>query len=64
VLIVGPAQARMVVNSPAAIRDAGIEHVLFLDDPPDGNHVASYQELVNGAPRWRSPPPDGRRSRP
>ena len=50
VLIVGPAQARMVANSPAAIRDAGIEHVFCLDDPPDGNHLASYRDLIGAAP--------------
>lgn len=48
VLIVGPAQARMLANSPA-VRDAGIEYVFCLDDPMDGN-LASYQDLIGAAP--------------
>ena len=46
VLIVGSAQATVVAKWPAAIREAGIEHVLCLDDPPGA--LACYQDLVDG----------------
>jgi acyl-CoA synthetase (AMP-forming)/AMP-acid ligase II len=57
VLIVGSAHARLVANSLVAIRDAGIKHLLFLDDPPDGTHIASYQDLVAGSAPLDEPVP-------
>ena len=55
VLIVGTAQARIVAGASAAIRDAGIEHVLCLDDPPDGRQLACYQDVVDEAALLAAP---------
>jgi len=55
VLIVGSAQASVVSKWPDAIRDAGIEHVLCLDDPPGGSPLACYQDVVDDAAPLEEP---------
>jgi acyl-CoA synthetase (AMP-forming)/AMP-acid ligase II len=51
VLIVGPAQSRAAVEAGAAIRDAGIEHVLCFDEPPAGSGFTSYADSIAGTDR-------------
>lgn len=51
VLIVGSTQALAAAESSAAIREAGIEHVLCLDEPPAGSKLNSYADLIAGASR-------------
>lgn len=49
VLIVGSAQAKAVAAAGTAVRQAGVEHVLCLDQPPPDSTWGSYQEVVAGA---------------
>jgi acyl-CoA synthetase (AMP-forming)/AMP-acid ligase II len=55
VLIVGPAQALALAEAGAAIREAGIEHVLCLDEPPAGTDFDSYADLLAAASRLGRP---------
>jgi acyl-CoA synthetase (AMP-forming)/AMP-acid ligase II len=65
VLLVGSAQATIVAKEAAAIREAGIEHVFCLDEPPPGKQgglearpcMTSYQAVVDGADPLDSPVP-------
>ena len=47
VLILGSAQASVVAREPDAILDAGIERLFYLDDPPGGNLLTCYQDMVD-----------------
>ena len=49
VLIVGAAQALVAAQSRAAIKAAGIEHVLCLDEPPVNSELDSYADLLAAA---------------
>lgn len=49
VLIVGAAQAAAAAESLAAIREAGIEYVLCLEEPPVGSELDSYEDLIAAA---------------
>ncbi|HET9448081.1 MAG TPA: class I adenylate-forming enzyme family protein [Steroidobacteraceae bacterium] len=55
VLIVGPAQAKLVAEAGAALRDTGIGHVLCLDEPPTGTDFDSYADLLAAASRLSRP---------
>jgi acyl-CoA synthetase (AMP-forming)/AMP-acid ligase II len=46
VLIVGAAQATTMGEAGAAIRQAGVEHVLCLDEPSAGSGLRSYRDLI------------------
>jgi acyl-CoA synthetase (AMP-forming)/AMP-acid ligase II len=55
VLIVGPSQALAAAEQRAAIRAAGIEHVLCLDEPPAGSELDSYSDLLAASARLSRP---------
>lgn len=55
VLIVGSTQAAAAAESRATLRDAGVEHVLCLDEPPAGSELDSYADLLAAAPRLSRP---------
>ncbi|WP_129778164.1 class I adenylate-forming enzyme family protein [Peristeroidobacter soli] len=53
VLIVGPAQAAIAAQSRAVLRDVGIEHVLCLDEAPEGSGFKSYVDAIASAERLK-----------
>ncbi len=55
VLIVGPTQALLTVQSSAQLQAAGIEHVLCLDEPPAGSELICYASLLAAASRLSRP---------
>ncbi len=57
VLIVGPAQAALAAESRAALREAGIEHVLCLDAPPAGSGFKSYADAIAKAEKLKQATP-------
>ncbi|HEY0685858.1 MAG TPA: class I adenylate-forming enzyme family protein [Steroidobacter sp.] len=57
VLIVGPAQAALVAESRAALREVGIEHVLCLDAPPAGSEFKSYADAISNAGKLKHSTP-------
>ena len=72
VLIVGAAQALVAAQSRAAIKAAGIEHVLCLDEPPVNSELDSYADLLAAAspltrpisvPAWNGSSPNDRAAR-
>lgn len=57
VLIVGPAQALVAAESRAALREAGIEHVFCLDEPPAGSGFKPYVDVIANAEKLKQATP-------
>jgi acyl-CoA synthetase (AMP-forming)/AMP-acid ligase II len=57
VLIVGPAQSIIAGESAAALREAGVEQVLCLEQAPTGSGFGSYADAISKAQRLSQPTP-------